>query len=462
MKACGQFTAGISRRANVNGTRRRLSGLLRFAALVFWSVVIAAASLASAPAHALSYTATFSQISTSGSVDAPPWRGWTVMTWVGSINRIVMWGGSGGVFYNDIQALDPVGAGWITLDPTVDCPGNTSFARPNGSDENGAVWDSVSNRLWIYNGGSGYRCGTPENVQHTAGTGTTSTSIVDPALPATVDDYYKDWQVRAPDGTIAYVTAYSAASKTLTLGAPLNVSAGGTYDLFVDFGGGTWSYDFATGQYSKLSQVHWGYAGYIPPSRLSPGFAGDGTKAFLFGGRDYDNATYKLDFATGAYSIALPQSASTPPPARGQIQNQFVYDSTDNVYVLFGGRCYDPARCTYNAMLGDTWIYDPVANAWTPITGTTQPPARNQAQMYFDEANGVVVMYGGADSSTVFNDIWTFDPKTLAWTQQPVPAVSPGGSILAKLPTHRLRTVDISCTGWLRAVMPSAAPGSCA
>ena len=344
-----------------------------------------------------------------------------------------MWGGSGGTFYDDIQGLDPGSGGWITFEPSVECPGNTSFAPPNGSDENGVVWDSISNRLWIYNGGSGYRCASPQNVQHTAGTGTTSTSIVDPTLPATVDDYYKDWQVRASDGTIAYVVAYSAATKTLSLGAPLNVSAGNAYNLFADVGGGTWSYDFATGQYSKLSLVHWGYAGYVPPNRLSPGFAGDGAKAFLFGGRDYDNATYKLDFATGAYSIALPQNASTSPPARGQIQNQFVYDSIDNVYVLFGGRCYDPARCTYNAMLGDTWIYDPVANAWTPITGSVNPSARNQAQMYFDQANGVVVMYGGSDGVNLLNDLWTFDPKTLTWTQQAMPSQNPGGLYLGQV-----------------------------
>ena len=354
------------------------------------------------------------------------------MTWVGSLSRIAMWGGSGSQFYDDIQALDPVSDGWITVNPQSNCPGNTSFAPPNGSDENGVVWDSISNQLWIYNGGSGYRCLSSPNVSHTAGAGTTSTAIVDPALPATTDDYYKDWQVQAPDGTYALVTAYSAATKTLFLGTALNVAPGNTYVLFVDSGQGTWSYNLATGQYSKLAQVHWGYTGYVPPARMSPGFAGDGTKAFLFGGLAYDNATYKLDFATRAYSIAVPQDPSMSPAARGEIQNQFVYDSRDNLYVLFGGRCYDPARCTYGAKLSDTWIYDPVANAWTPIAGGTQPPARDQAQMYYDQANGVVVLYGGEDG-TIFNDLWTFDPATLTWTQQTMPSPNPGGVFLGQV-----------------------------
>ena len=350
------------------------------------------------------------------------------MTWVGSLDWIVLWGGSGAFFMNDIQALDPTTAEWVTLSPQNYCAGNVSFF-PNGSDENGVVWDSVSDRLWIYNGGSGYRC--LQSAGHTAASGTTSTAIVDPTLSATTTNFYRDWKVRA-NGVVVYVNAYSPTTKTLTLSAPLAVTAGSYYELFADTGGGTWSYDFSTHAFSKLEPRPWGYNGFIPPGRLSPGFAGDGAKAFLFGGVDYDNATYKLDFTSGAYSIAIAQGSSASPSARGQIQNQFVYDSVRNQYVLFGGRCFDPARCTYQASLDDTWLYDPVANRWTQVATTVRPPGRNQGQMYFDQAKGVVVLYGGANGS-VLNDLWTFDPATLAWTQQAVPAVNPGGVYLGQV-----------------------------
>jgi PKD repeat protein len=385
-------------------------------------------------AHGASYNATFTLISNSNLPGTPIWRGWTAMTWVGSLNRIVMWGGSGAYFYNDIDALDPIGGAWTTLQSNVNCPGNASFYPPNGSDENGVVWDAMANRLWILNGGSGYRCASAQyGAAHTAGAGTTSTSVVDPTLSGTTDGYYNGWTVSAPDGSSTYVVAYSASSKTLSLGAPINVTAGQTYVLYADAGSGTWSYDFATGTYSKLQFVHWGYSGIVPPgSRHSPGFAGDGTKAFLFGGVDYDNATYKLDFATDSYSVVLPQNATTSPPARIEIQNEFVYDSTHNLYVLFGGWCTDPTRCTYFAPLSDTWVYDPTANSWTPVTGGPQPPARAQAQMYFDQANDVVVLYGGGGTAGALNDLWTFDPITLAWTQQSVPATNPGGVYLGQ------------------------------
>jgi PKD repeat protein len=393
--------------------------------------IILLCALAASAADVAAYNATFTQISTSNTPGAPPWRGWSVATWVGSIGKVVMWGGSGADFLDDIVAIDPATAAWTTLAPDAYCPGNTAFAPPNGSDENGLVWDPVQGRLWIYNGGSGYRCATPQNVTRTAGTGTTTTSIVDPTLSATTN--YVDWQARAPDGGKTRVTAYNSSTKTLTLASAINVAAGGSYDLFVDFGDGTWSYNLSSGVYSKLQGAHWGYSGYVPPARKSPGFASDGTRAFLFGGLDYDNGLYKLDFSTGAYTVAIAQGSGASPAARGQIQAHFVYDSVHNKFVLFGGRCFDPSRCTYGGMMNDTWLYDSAANQWTQVSPALSPSPRNQALMYFDSALGVVVLYGGSNGSTVLNDLWTFDVGTGLWTQQAVPATNPGGLYLAQV-----------------------------
>ena len=385
-------------------------------------------------AGAASYTATWTLVSTSNTPGAPLWRGWSAMTWVGSQNRLVMWGGSGAVFMNDIVGLDPVSAGWATYAPSTNCPGNTAFTPPNGSDENGVAFDQINNLLWIYNGGSGYRCATTQAVGRTAGAGTTATAIVDATLPATTNDYYKDWTVRVAGGARVRINGYAAATKTLTLSNPLSVAPGSAYDLYVDFGGGTWSYSFATGQYSKLVLRHFGYAGYIPPARKSPGFAADASRAILFGGADYDNGTYRLDFATRAYTLAIAQGLSSSPPARGQIPHQFVYDSVHDRYVLFGGRCFEPARCSYQNMLDDTWIYNANTNVWTQATPAVRPVPRNQAQMYFDPANGVVVLYGGSGNNGVLlNDLWTFDVATLAWTQQTMPTINPGGVYLGQV-----------------------------
>ena len=60
-------------------------------------------------------------------------------------------------------------------------------------------------------------------------------------------------------------------------------------------------------------------------------------------------------------------------------------------------------------------------------------PARDQGHMYFDSANGVVVLYGGSGGSGILNDIWTFDVATLTWTQQANPATNPGGVFLGQI-----------------------------
>ena len=235
-------------------------------------------------ASSANYNAMWTQVSSSGAAGAPVWRAWSAMAWVNSDARIVLWGGSGAFFQNDVAAFDPVTASWATLEPATSCPGNTLFAPPNGSDESGVVFDAISNLLWISIAGSGYRCATEQAVGRTAEAGTTTTAIVDPTLSATTDDFYKDWTVRDANGAKASVVTYVAFTRTLTLSNSLNVAPGSSYDLYVDFGDGTWSYSFATGQYSKLQLKHWGYTGYVPASRKSPGFAGDGTKAILFGG----------------------------------------------------------------------------------------------------------------------------------------------------------------------------------
>jgi PKD repeat protein len=385
-------------------------------------------------AAAANYTATWTIVSTTTSPGAPVWRGWSAMTWADSQSRIVLWGGSGAVFLNDITGFNPVNTTWTTYEPNVACPGNTMFFPPNGSDESGVVFDPVNDLLWVFVGGSGYRCATTQAVGRTAGAGTTSAAIVDPTLSATTNDYYKDWIVRVSSGAKVRVVSYAASTKTLALVASVGITPGAPYDLYVDFGGGTWSYDFVTGQYNKLASRYWGYAGYQPPGRLSPGFAADGTKAILFGGLDYDNGTYVLDFASQSWAVAIGQGSASSPPARGQIENQFAYDTGHGRFVLFGGRCFDPARCTYQGMLDDTWLYNPASNSWMKATPATRPSARNQGQMYYDAANGVVVLYGGIGAGgTVLNDLWTFDVATLSWTQQAMPATNPGGVFLGQV-----------------------------
>ncbi|MDY0747258.1 PKD domain-containing protein [Paucibacter sp. R3-3] len=383
-------------------------------------------------ARAADYIATWRLVSTS---NAPTWREWSAMTWVDSLNKAVLWGGAGGGAYlNDIWAFDPLAKSWTVLDPNDSCGGNTSFNRPNGSDESGVVFDPINNYFWLWNGGRGYSCESQPGFVRSAGAGTAAKNVVDPTLPATTDDFYKDWIVRNSGSGTAVVLSYNASLKTLKLDNDIGIVAGSAYSIYADFGSGTWAYDLSTGQYSKLMQRHWGYTGLAPTERRSPGFAADGINAYMFGGASDDNALFRLDFAGKNFQLAIPAGQGTSPPARGQIENQFVYDSINRRFVLFGGLCYDrnSVRCTNGDNIDDTWLYDPAVNTWTAVTAAVHPSGRNQAQMYFDSKNGVVVLFGGVSSAgTLLDDVWTFDTQTLSWTQQQVPATNPGNVSLA-------------------------------
>ncbi len=182
--------------------------------------------------HAADFTASWRAI---GTASPPGFRAWTGMTWAAPMGRIVLWGGWGATFQNDLHTFDPLTLSWQQVQPHSICPGNDSFATPNGSDENGVAYDPINNSLWIYNGGSGYRCFMTTSYLRTAGAGTTGRAIVDPTLSATEIDHYKDFLVWDQQG-YAVVLGYDPAAKILNLNRSMNLAAGSQYSLFADAG----------------------------------------------------------------------------------------------------------------------------------------------------------------------------------------------------------------------------------
>jgi len=399
---------------------------------VLLGACVTVAGLAVRDVHAAEFIAKWRSISTT---NAPTWREWSAMTWVDSLNKAVLWGGAGGGAYlNDVWAFDPLAKSWTVLDPNDGCGGNTSFHRPNGSDENGIVFDPINNYFWLWNGGRGYTCASQPGFTRSAGAGTAGTTLVDTTLPGTTNDFYKDWLVQKGGTATAVVLSYDAARKTLKLDRDIGIGAGAAYSVYADFGSGAWAYSLSTGQYTRLMERHWGYSGLAPTERRSPGFAGDGVNAYLFGGASNDNALYRLNFSAKDFSLAIAAGQETSPEPRGQIENQFVYDPFSRQFLLFGGVCFDrqSVRCANGSYLSDTWLYDPATNGWTKVTATVGPSERSQAQMYFDSKNEVVVLFGGVSpSGSSLDDLWTFDTRTLSWTEVRVPATNPGNVALA-------------------------------
>lgn len=109
-------------------------------------------------------------------------------------------------------------------------------------------------------------------------------------------------------------------------------------------------------------------------------------------------------------------SPATSPSARQGAT--MAYDAATRQLILFGGE-----TGTNSGLLNDTWTWD--GTNWTQLTPGTSPPARYDASMAYDPANGTVMLFGGfgaVDNSDDLNDTWIWDGST--WSQA-APAASP-------------------------------------
>ncbi len=103
-----------------------------------------------------------------------------------------------------------------------------------------------------------------------------------------------------------------------------------------------------------------------------------------------------------------------PSPTPGGLESPAsAFDARDGVTVLFGG--YNGGFPTPYS--DKTWEYDFVANAWTEITTSPKPPARQSAGMAYDSVEQVVVLFGGFNDTEFLTDTWEYDVITNTWTE---------------------------------------------
>ncbi|MDE1820463.1 MAG: PKD domain-containing protein [Euryarchaeota archaeon] len=152
-----------------------------------------------------------------------------------------------------------------------------------------------------------------------------------------------------------------------------------------------------------------------PSPRVGAGMAYDAADGYvvLFGGADEHSNNYYADtweFLGGSWTLLSP---STSPSAR--YFPSMTYDSADGYVLLFGG------AVSTSVPLGDTWSF--VGGQWTNLGTLGPPPSRYTAAMAYDAADGYTIMYGGLSGTTYESDTWEFLGG--GWTQL-APATSPG------------------------------------
>jgi RHS repeat-associated protein len=108
--------------------------------------------------------------------------------------------------------------------------------------------------------------------------------------------------------------------------------------------------------------------------------------------------------------------ATTPSTLKPQHHGAMAYDQKNGQIVLFGGAQGTGSGAT---TVNETWTWK--AGVWTKRGPATSPPVRSGARMVWDPVQEAVILFGGRNVSTYYNDVWK-------WTGSTWVAVTPSGT----------------------------------
>jgi hypothetical protein len=246
-----------------------------------------------------------------------------------------------------------------------------------------------------------------------------------PPAPKVVDETWildvacGTWRSVPPDGGPGARSRHAMATdasrnRALLFGGRVRGS-GSAYTLFDD----VWAFDFATETWSKLATE-----GKGPSPRSNASIGVDGDRLVVFGG---NTSTDGLAFAPENDAYALDLSGDTPtwsaiggatkPPAR--LFHAMAIDRARHVAYVYGG---GDEQAFTGPFLNDLWALDLESGAWREVKQAGDPPvARIHAGMMFDDADKVLVVFGGHDDGQLGNenDVHRIDPAgaPAAWSR---------------------------------------------
>jgi len=138
-------------------------------------------------------------------------------------------------------------------------------------------------------------------------------------------------------------------------------------------------------------------------------------RIILYGGRT--DSLIGLKYFDDLWTFDIQNQTWTPlrsePRPAGRLSPGMVYDPIGHQIILFGGH-------TKQDRINETWTYDLAADRWEEVLPQNSPPPRSDMGMVYDEANEVVILFGGYcrdDLRELCDDTWAFDPQTDTWTE---------------------------------------------
>ncbi len=201
-------------------------------------------------------------------------------------------------------------------------------------------------------------------------------------------------------------------------------------DLFVLFGGwheepngtyvrlnDTWVFSLSTDTWTER------HPGHAPSSRSDSEVAYDrADDAVLvvggFDGSEYLGDVWSYNPTVDAWA---PRPSSVEPSRRAD--GRMVYIGGQGRFLLFGGNDYSGPNFSFHH-LSDTWAYNWSANAWTLLPEVIGPEARDYPILALDPSAGEVLLTSGFGNGTSLSDLWGFNLTENTWSDL-TPTVSP-------------------------------------
>ena len=195
----------------------------------------------------------------------------------------------------------------------------------------------------------------------------------------------------------------------------------GVADAFILFGG--W-HEQTVGTYSRLSDTWFFYLTNTTwmerhPS-ASPSPRSDALVAYDhfddivllvggFNGTAYLGDVWGYSARNGTW---FPRASAVLPPPRAD--GRMIYVDEQDRFILFGGNDFSGPNYTFHH-LADTWSYGWRTNAWTPLTKSVGPGARDYPVFAFNPKVRLGLLTSGFGNGTILGDLWGFNIMTDEW-----------------------------------------------
>lgn len=206
----------------------------------------------------------------------------------------------------------------------------------------------------------------------------------------------------------------------------------------VGYGGIILSYDEASSPllaagYQELGTVQLGDAWQMrsldnaPSARIFHTAVWTGSEMLIWGGgngSEYAAAGGRFCVVSNTWSTMSTNGA--PMPREGHTA---VWASNLGRMIVWGGRSLNNYRA-------DGGLYDPLTDAWTPVSTNGAPSARSDHAAVWTGA--ALIIWGGSDSTTNLNDGASYNPFTQSWTPMAASPLTRRHSVMSAWTGHEM------------------------